>query len=164
MVNEGTLAHNQHPSWEETDAYLEKNGVKSLPETLFKGMLFDLKLTIKEFFKDFAEVIFTSVRQTGLILIILFLQLFYQVFKRKIDWNLYIPFISFLMVSIFSFIIISYVETRWLVPVFIMTILYYTDFIQDIKVWKNVSLVNNLLTILIVFFGIYKIVLKIDIF
>lgn len=164
MVNEGTLAHNQHPSWEETDVYLIKNGENSLPETLFKGMLFDLKLTIKEFFKDFAEVIFISVRQMSLILILVFLQLCYQVFKRKIDWNLYIPFISLLMVSIFSLIIISYVETRWLIPIFIMAILYYTDFIQNKKAWRNISLLNNLLTILIVFFGIYKIVLKIEIF
>lgn len=163
MVNEGTLAHNQHPSWEETDAYLIKNGANSLPETLFRGMLFDLKLTFKEFFKDFAEVIFISVRQLSLILILVFLQLLFQVYKRKIDWNLYLPFISLLMVAIFSLIIISYVETRWLIPIFIMTIVYYTDFIQNNKAWRSISLLNNILTILIVFFGIYKIVLKIEI-
>ncbi|WP_310556204.1 hypothetical protein [Flavobacterium sp.] len=160
MVNDGKLNDEQHPSWQETDDYLLKNGKNSLPSTISEGVLFDFKLTVKEFFKDFSKVILQSIRQTGLIVIILIMFLMYNVLKNKIETNLYIPFILFLMIAIFSFIIISFVEIRWLTPLFIIALVYYSDLESNKKINKNIFLLNNLMTILVLFYGLYRVMHK----
>ena len=53
LVNDNKLEDGKHPSWEETDNYLKIHGANSLPNGILNGMLFDVKLTIKEFFKNF---------------------------------------------------------------------------------------------------------------
>lgn len=160
LVNSGKLENYEHPTWQQTDAYLLKNGPNSLPNSVLKGMTFDMKLTIKEFFKDFADVLFNSLRETGLTILIVIFFLFYSIKNKKIDVNLYLPFIILTMISIFSFIIISFVDSRWLNPVFIMSFVYYSDFEQQKKGHKYLFLVANLFFILIIFYGTFRVINK----
>lgn len=155
LVNKGKLENHQHPSWEETDAYLKQYGLNSLPKSTFEGLFFDVKLTIKEFFKDFLDVSIQSIRQTGLIVLIV-MSLSLYIFKNRRIKQYYIPIILAVMVAVFSLIIISYVETRWLVSVFIVAILYYAEFKNENKVYNNLVTFNMLFTILIAFYGMYK--------
>jgi hypothetical protein len=156
LVNAGKLENHQHPSFKQTDAYLKEHGDNSLPKTVVESMLFDMKLTVIEFFKDFIEVLFYSVRPTGLIILLSLLHLLTSLFRRKIDYDLYIPFILFITIALISLIIISYVEARWLVPVYIMTLLFYSNNIKKITLFNKTFLVNILLTSFVMIFGIYR--------
>lgn len=156
LVNEGKLENYQHPSWEETEAYLDKNGPNSLPISTLDGMLFDYKLTITEFFKDFLDVFKGTIRQMGLVMPIILCFLLYQFFRRKITFNLYVPFVNLVMIAIFSLIIISYVESRWLIAPFIMGLLYFSDIEWDKKINSNLIYLNYTATIAISVYGIYK--------
>jgi len=160
LVNEGKLENYQHPTWEETDMYLIKNGELSLPKSTFDGIFFDFKLTISEFFKDFFDVFKATIRQMGLVMPIILVFLFNQIVKRKITYNLYLPVINFILISIFSFIIISYVETRWLIAPFIMSMLYFSDLEWNEKINIKYFNLNYLATILISIYGIYKMFLN----
>lgn len=160
LVNEGKLKDQQHPSWEETMAYLSLHGENSLPKSISGGILFDIKLTIKEFFKDFISCIWYSIRQTGFIFIILLGFLFYKIVKRDITENLYLPFINFLTTAIFSLIIISYIEPRWLMITFILSMIYFSDLEYNKSIHKNIVLLNHIVLILVVFYGTYKVFLK----
>lgn len=156
LVNAGKLENHQHPSFKETDAYLKAHGDDSLPKTVVATMLFDVKLTVTEFFKDFAEVLFYSVRATGLIILLTLLHLLLSLYRRKIDYDLYIPLILFVTIALISLIIISYVEARWLVPVYIMALLYYSNNIKKITLFQKTFIANLLLTSFVMLFGIYR--------
>lgn len=160
LVNEGKLENYQHPSWEQTDAYLVKNGADSLPDSTLSGLTFDYRLTITEFFKDFADVFKGSIRQMGLIMPIVLTFLLYSVFRKRITYNLYLPFVNWMMIGIFSLIIISYVESRWLIAPFIMAILYFSDMEWEKKINGNFFTANYLATIVIGIYGIYKMFLS----
>ena len=62
---------------------------------------------------------------------------------------------------IFSFIIISYVELRWLIPVFVMAIVYYSEMEELNKISKYFVLANYLVLCLFSVYGIFKIFNKI---
>ncbi len=156
LVNEGKLDNYQHPSWEETDLYLAKNGQNSLPISTLDGILFDYKLTITEFFKDFLDVFKGTIRQMALIMPIILCFLLYQIFRKKISYNLYLPFVNFSMISIFAFIIISYVESRWLIAPFIMAMIYFSDLERNRSINSKFIMLNYLATILISIYGIYR--------
>ncbi len=157
MVNNGQLENHQHPSWDQTDAYLNKNGANSLPNGLISGMLFDVKLTIKEFFKDFADVIFQSIRQTGFVVFINLCLLFYFIYTKKTLDFIFLPLATFVMISIFSLIIISYVESRWLIPLYIMSFVYFSDLELNNKLHKLVPLFNSITLILVIIYGTFRV-------
>jgi hypothetical protein len=162
LVNEGKLADKQHPTWEETDNYLKKNGVNSLPNSQFKSIFFDFGQTCIEFFKNYKDLIQDSVRQEGIILIVVLCYLFYFLLKnKKLVLNLYLPLIIFVMCSVFAFIIFSYIETRWLIAIFIMALIYYSDLEYYNKLSRKILIFNNFLICAIVVYGFYKISLKI---
>lgn len=160
LVNDGKLPDQQHPSWEETDAYLWEHGDNSLPKTTSEGIFFDLKLTFLEFFKDFTSTVILSIRQTGMMFIIVLCSLLYAIFKRKISTNLFLPFASLFILTTFSFIIISYVEGRWMLVAYILAMLYYSDLEIENKLPKKVLLLSQMLLILVIFYGTYKVFLK----
>jgi hypothetical protein len=160
LVNDGKLPDQQHPSWEETDAYLLEHGDNSLPKTTSEGIFFDLKLTFLEFFKDFTSTGILSIRQTGMMFILVMSYLFYAIFKRKISTNLFLPFTSLFILTTFSFIIISYVEGRWMLVAYILAMLYYSDLEIENKLPKKVLLLSQMLLILVIFYGTYKVFLK----
>ncbi|QYS86582.1 hypothetical protein JJC03_00385 [Flavobacterium oreochromis] len=72
MVNQGLIPNQSHPTWEQTEEYVDKNGENSLPKTTLESIFFDFRLTLKEFIKDFLEVLFMSFRQIGPVLLVTF--------------------------------------------------------------------------------------------
>jgi hypothetical protein len=128
LINKDELKKGSHPTWTETQEYINLNGKKSLPISISDAVFFDFKLTIKEFFKDFANTLFLGFRQLGLILIlILVIPLINFSKNRKLEYNYFLPVSFLIMIAIFSFIIISNVELRWLTPVFVMGIVWYSN-------------------------------------
>jgi hypothetical protein len=161
MVNNGTLENGQHPSWEETKIYLDQNGKESLPDGILEGITYDYQLTIKEFFKDFAYSMCYSFRSLGFMLLFTLLYWFRAIKKnRTIVLKQFVPFVTLTMLLIFSFIIISYVELRWLCPVFIMTIVYYSEIENQDKISKYFVFSNNLMLCLFSIYGIFRILYK----
>lgn len=162
MVNKGELANFQHPSWEQTKEYIEKNGKESLPDGIVNGITYDWQLTIKEFFKDFGYSFLYSFRSLGLMLLITLGYWIRQLYKnRKIEISYFIPFSTLLMLMIFSFIIISYVELRWLSPVFIMTLVYYSELKEQKSISKYLILANTIVLCVFCTYGIFRIFYKI---
>jgi hypothetical protein len=151
MVNEGKLPNNQRVSWEETKKYLELNGQISLPKSQLESLTFDLKLTITEFFKDFFQVVVVSTRSLGIIMLFCFYSIIVALYKKNFNLSqLFIPISLLLMVLVFSFIIISFVELRWLSAVFILSILYFNVYANN----KLVNLQHFMIIILSAYFVI----------
>lgn len=158
MVNNGDLSNGQHPSWEQTQEFIKTNGKESLPDGILGGLTHDFKLTVGEFFKDFLYSVYFGTRQLGLILLVTLGFVFFRIFKSgKIEWENLIPILTLLMLSVFSLIIISYVELRWLIPVFFMSIVYYDDLVNEIKIPAYLVLVNYLIITLFSSYGIMTI-------
>lgn len=155
MVNNGEMENGQHPSWQQTQDYINANGEKSLPNGILGGLTHDFKLTVVEFFKDFLYSVYYGTRQLGLILLFSLFYAFFRIYKvGKIELENIVPILTLLMVSIFSLIIISYVELRWLIPVFFMTIVYYDDLGNELKIPSYLVLCNYLVLILFSAYGI----------
>jgi hypothetical protein len=130
-ANQGIIPEFSHVSWEETRSYLEKNGIDSLPPTTFKSLTHDIKLTWKEFWKDLLFLLYSGFRQVGMAAFLPFL-----VFLVPGPNNQTLKILGLgqlLQMLIFSFIIISYIEIRWLTPVFILGILGLDLLIKDQK-------------------------------
>lgn len=150
LVNSNKLKNYNHPSWQQTVDYLIENGEGSLPKTLGASIFFDIKLTLKEYVKDLLYCLFYMIRQLGFMfyLSLIFVVLSYLK-KTKLDLaNLYVLFSTLVMINIFSFIIISYVELRWLIPVFSMTILAYSSLEIENRIPKIYLTINNVVLIL----------------
>jgi hypothetical protein len=160
MVNNGSLNNGSHPTWEQTDDYLKKNGIESLPNSIFKSIFFNLELTFITFFKNLFSVILPSIRQTGLIVFTLILLLFKNLFNKKLNEKSFIPLSLFLMIIVFSLIIISYIELRWLIPVFIMSLIYFSDIEFNKKLPKIIFSINYLVMFLMIFYGTYRVLIK----
>ncbi len=162
MVNKGELKDQSHPTWEQTENYLKVNGENALPKTLVKGMLFDFELTIKEFFKDFIFCIKYGFRQLGLVFIFPFFMVFFLLYRRDFKLNkVYFPLMFISIISIFSLIIISYVELRWMVPIFILSIVYFLDEIQNLTLGKYIQQANYCVVLLLSLYGVANLIGKI---
>ncbi|WP_299367914.1 hypothetical protein [Winogradskyella sp.] len=161
MVNEGKLQNYQHPSFEATQNYVDENGEDALPKTLFSGIVFNPKLTLIEFFKDGLDIFIFGTRQLGLILIIVLGMLLSNLFRKKfLDFENIIPLALLITILVFSLVIISYVELRWFVPIFIGAIVFYT-FLEDTKrIGGKVSKVNLAVIFLLMSYGLIKIIPK----
>ena len=161
LVNEGKLANYNHPNWNQTQEYLDKNGASSLPSTIVEALLFDPKMTIKEFFKDFLFISIYGTRQLGLILGIVFILLLNQfIMKRKLTVALFLPTAVLLMTTIFALIIISFIELRWLAPVFISAIVYFYLLTMKGKIPKLLILANYVFMTLLSWYGMYGMITK----
>ena len=161
QVNNGTLPSGQHPSWEETEDYLQINGSNSLPDGILEGITFDVQLTIEEFFKDFGQSIILSIRSLCLMLLITLLYWFIAIYTtQKFDLNYFVPMATFAMLLIFSFIIISNVELRWLSAVFMLTIVYYSELENKNKISKYLIAMNYGLLCLLSIYGIFRVFYK----
>jgi hypothetical protein len=162
MVNKGELANFHHPSWDQTKTYIEKNGKESLPDGILNGIIYDWQLTINEFFKDLGYSFLYSFRSLGLMLLITLGYWIQQLYKnRKFELKYFVPFSVLFMLMIFSFIIISYVELRWLAPVFVLAIVYYAELEKQCKLPKYLIFANALVLCLFSMYGIFRIFNKI---
>ncbi|QBZ97910.1 hypothetical protein [Flavobacterium sangjuense] len=156
MVNKDELPNFQHPSWEETEAYLKKNGPNSLPDGIITGMTFDYALTITEFFKDFYYSMFYGFRQLGLILLFPFFFIAMNFKKEKLlSAKFFIPYSLIAMISILSLIIISYVELRWYISVFLLAIVFYNYQQTKNNINSNFIFLNYFVLACFSLYGVY---------
>jgi hypothetical protein len=161
LVNKGDLQNFSHPSWEQTQEYLIVKGPKSLPDGIIEGLTFDYSLTIKEFFKDFYYSMFFGLRQLGLILFFPFYFIIRNLKRQKnLNPEMYMPYSLILMLCIFSLIIISFIEPRWYIAVFISAIVFYNQYQVEKKINHNFIIANYLVFICFSFLGIYSILHK----
>jgi hypothetical protein len=161
LVNKGELQNFSHPSWEQTDLYLKENGSDSLPNGILNGLTFDYRLTIKEFFKDFYYSLFFGFRQLGLLLLFPFYFIIKSIRKKTFwDLSLYIPYSLLLLLTIFSLIIISYIEARWHIAVFVLSIIFYTYYQLNNSINKGIVVANYTVLLSFSVWGIYGILHK----
>ncbi|MFC0605129.1 hypothetical protein [Winogradskyella pulchriflava] len=159
LVNEGKLPNYQHPSFVETQNYINENGEDALPKSLLQSLFFNPQLTILEFYKDFWSIIYFGSRQLSLILLIVIGCFFINIKKLSLlNVKNYIPFSLVALTSIFALLIISYVELRWLVPIFIMAIIYYAYLEKVGDITKKLSVANLALMLILIVYGVYRIV------
>ncbi len=157
LINKGELKKGSHPTWAETQEYINVNGVESLPISISDAIFFDLKLTFKEFFKDFGNTLFLGFRQLGLILaLIIIIPLARLLKQRKLEYNYFLPASFLIMIAAFSFIIISNVELRWLAPIFVMAIVWYT-YQEKTKLLNNkIVFLNYIVLLALVSYGGFR--------
>ncbi|WP_452220387.1 hypothetical protein [Lacinutrix salivirga] len=157
LVNEGAIENGGHPSWKETQAYIDKNGTDALPVGILNGMLFNVKLTAKEFFKDLLYSSKATFRQIGFIFVLLLVLPLRQFLKhRRVEYELFVPAALVIMLCIFSLIIISYVELRWFAPVFVMTLIWYHNKEKNNLIPQQLFLVNYIVFIALVGYGSFR--------
>lgn len=162
MANSGKIKEYTHVSWDDVTQYKKTYGTESLPKTSFQQIFFDFNLTLKEFVKDFCYMCKDSIRQMGMSQLLVFLIPILFIRKKKFILNTYIPIISLLTYLIFSFIIISYVEMRWLVPISIISIIYF-EYINEnhpFKYSKIIYIMNLCLINAIMIYGTLKLIPK----
>jgi hypothetical protein len=149
------------PSWEEVRAYLDLHGEKSLPKSYFEGIFFDLELTIKDFFVDFIDALKGVFRQLGVLALLPIL----LIFARNNSYKKGLVFVAgsyYLVLSLFSFVIITYVELRWMGAVSILLIISSSSIIDGImkdyknSVYMNYAKISVILNFILL--GIYGII------
>ncbi len=158
LINDGKLERAQHPSWEETQAYIDKFGMESLPENTVKSIFFDFELTIREFFKDMFITFYLSFRGISLMFVFAMWFIIHHYIKYRIVRLQFFPPIALLvMIAVFSFIIISNVELRWLCPVFLLTMVFYKDLEISKSLPTPMLSLNYFLLVSMSFYGIGRI-------
>lgn len=152
--NNGDRKFLTHPGWEETDAYLKLNGPNSLPYDTFSSITHNIPITIKEFFKDLSYIAIFHIRTLGFILII-FLSAFFLTVKRKTLFSIssFAPMTVLVMVCLFSFIIISHVEMRWLGPIFLLTIIAFSTLETEKKLPAWPYTLNYIILSILIIYG-----------
>lgn len=154
LVNKGELKNGKHPTWRETQNYININGEKSLPKGISESLYFDIKMTIKEFFKDLLYASISTFRQLGFIFILIVLLPLMSFLKtKKFEYNMFIPVSLIIMLSVFSLIIISNVELRWLAPVFVMALIWYFDLEENKMIPGKLVIINYSIFIALAGYG-----------
>ena len=126
-----------------------------------EALLFDPVMTIKEFFKDFLYIALYGSRQLGLMLpivLLLFLKRFIK--DRKLSSAVFIPTAVLTMAAVFALIIISFVELRWLGPVFVAAIAYFYGLEVKRKIPRLLIEANYLVITLLSWYGMYGMITK----
>ncbi|MDC7995696.1 hypothetical protein [Altibacter sp. HG106] len=156
QVNRGERASFSHPSWKETDAYLAANGDDSLPASVFSGLTHDPVVTLKEFVKDLGYILVYSVRSVGLLLLTVLGFGIVSIWKQKaITAAHYIPMLLVLMIAVFAFIIISFVELRWLTSLFAVAVIGFWNYSEERQLPNWVVVGNYAVLILMGLYGSY---------
>ena len=121
----------------------------------------DYSMTIKEFFKDFYYSMFFGLRQLGLVMLFPFYFLIVNLRKTSIlNPMFFVPYSFVLILSIFSLIVISYIEPRWYISIFIVAIVFYNHYQLQEKINYKFILVNYLIFICFSMYGIFGILHK----
>lgn len=161
LVNEGKIANYDHPNWKQTQQYLDKNGPTSLPNSILDAMLFNPMMTLNEFFKDLLYIFTYGSRQLGFMLVVvLFIFLKRLALDKKLTHQMFIPTTVLLMSCIFALIIISYVELRWLGPVFISAIFYFYGLSKKGRIPGFLVEANYVFITALCWYGIFGIITK----
>jgi len=155
-ANEGELPENQFLKWIDAREYLDLYGENSLPKSTLEAIMFNPELTVKESLKDFKSILIAGLRQISLAITFPFLLLFMVLLKRPISKPLlYLGSSVLIMMIIFSIIIISYVEIRWLATAFLLAIMGMYLIIQEFDRNIRYRLFNLLVLILLNAYGIF---------
>jgi len=126
-LEKGNVENGQHVSIQETERFIEKNGKESLPSTILESILFNPMFTLKQFFIDFLLISRPLVRLTGVFFLLNFLLVLISVIKqKKIDIYDEVFVYGILHFMVLSFIIIGYVETRWLIGTFCLCVISFS--------------------------------------
>tara|TARA_R110000850_G_scaffold114118_6_gene228798 strand:+ start:355 stop:1596 length:1242 start_codon:yes stop_codon:yes gene_type:complete len=153
--NAGKLSPFTHASWEDTFNYVQENGEASLPKTSMESMLFDPLFTLKEFVKDFAYMIYSGFRQCGLGVLFPILGIwgFLKFGSRELG---YLGGAQLFTMLVISLMIISYIEIRWLAPVFIMGIIGIENVNRSGKASNFLNFSNQLILFVLGLYGSWK--------
>ncbi|HEU0136614.1 MAG TPA: hypothetical protein VFQ50_04930, partial [Flavobacterium sp.] len=144
------------PSWEDTKAYVDANGPRSLPDTGVGALTHDINLTIIEFFKDFGYSLFYGFRQLGLIILFPFLFLASNIYRRNWSYSLFLPMVILTVIAAFSFIVISFVEPRWYGAILIPAIVFFTFYVKNIRNGQWFEYGNFIVMAILSLYGIYR--------
>ena len=130
LQDEGKINYGSHTTIEKTLSFLEENGSESLPKTLLSSLIFDPVFTCKEFVRDYFREFKYILRLSGVIgLLTLFICLFS---KNDLQDKILIIFSLGYMLLI-CLIVISYIETRWLIGSYMIFVLYGLKFLSRMK-------------------------------
>ncbi|TXE08789.1 hypothetical protein [Algoriphagus aquimarinus] len=153
--NAGKLPEFTHVSWEETFDYVQENGEASLPKTNVESILFDPLLTLQEFIKDFAYMIYSGFRQCGLGVFFPILGVwgFLKFGSRELG---YLGGAQLFTMLVISLMIISYIEIRWLAPVFIMGIIGIENVNRSGKASNLLDVSNQLILFVLGLYGSWR--------
>jgi len=154
-ANEGKIPQFRHVTWEETYEYVQENGQESLPRTTLEALVFDPILTFKEFIKDFVYMIYSGFRQCGLAVFfpILGIWLFFKSGNKGIG---YLSMSQLFLMLAISFIIISYIEIRWLAPLFIMGLIGLQESIRSKLAPVQLDFINQLILFALSLYGSFR--------
>ena len=127
----GELVGRKHVTLEETQQYVRKHGEKSLPKTFLESIYFDPIFTLKEFVKDFVLLVKPMTRLMGWVFIagIIGVILLFKKEKKLMPLGVMTSFGLVHMATI-AFIIISYIEDRWMLGSFTLIAVVLVEMIM----------------------------------
>lgn len=154
-ANAGKIPQFSHVTWEETYKYVQENGQESLPRTTLEALVFDPILTFQEFIMDFGYMIYSGFRQCGLAVFfpILGIWLFFKSGNKGIG---YLSMSQLFLMLAISFIIISYIEIRWLAPLFIMGLIGLQESIRSKLAPVQLDFINQLILFALSLYGSFR--------
>ncbi len=117
-VEEGKLGNYNHVDFAELEQYLIDNGINSLPRTLWEQIIWNPWRTLREFIHDLLiDSGYIMIRTTGFLIFLALLLWWNILFKKEnypeFDGVLLLSLVGFVLMLTISFIIITYIESRW---------------------------------------------------
>lgn len=144
-------------SWEEVKEYIDLHGENSLPRGYRDAIFFDFNLTLREFYVDFIDGLKGSFRQLGILLLLPLLFILAHRNEVKIAQIRYLNLTYLFTLLLFSFVIIVYVELRWLGSVGLMHIVCTFDHLYSGFKTKYKNLVILIVHLSFLFLSVYGI-------
>lgn len=157
LIDQGKQERFKHINIKETEIYLNENGEHALPSSFSEMIIFDPKLTIKEFFIDSITGLKYILRQTGLLI---FLFVFFFLYRSRRIFNKrtcsdtdFMYLFSAIYFFIICFIVVTNIQARWFMLFMpVMILLIGKDFNQFNKKKQLLfSIFNNILLIIMCF-------------
>lgn len=132
------VEYGQHCTPEDVVNYLQENGINSLPNSSFEALTFNTSRTIKTTFREFVLLVKPYTRLLGLMFIVSLILFIKGILNKEIGLkkilNNEILLFHFSYTFILTFIIINYIEVRWLMSVLVLIpVLFFTYFYKYIR-------------------------------
>ena len=130
----GELVGRKHVTLEETQQYVVAHGENSLPKTFLESIYFDPIFTIKEFVKDFVLLVKPMTRLIGLVFIagIIGAIILFKREKKILPLGVMTSF-SLVHMATIAFIIISYIEDRWMLGSFALIAIVLVEIVMKVS-------------------------------
>ena len=129
--SDGELVGRKHVTIAETQEYVRMHGENALPKTFLESIYFDPLFTIKEFVKDFVSLVKPMTRLMGWVFIagVIGAVLLFRKEKRLMPLGVMISF-GLVHLATIAFIIISYIEDRWVLGSFTLIAIVLVEMIM----------------------------------